>query len=136
MDNKLLEQLAARAAQRERDRLAVRKFPVGGIEMDFKRPDSAAQLAYYEALSEAKGARELIELCTELIYDCCEDLRDPALHQALGVVDPYDAVRKLLDMAEIDKLGGALLGWMGLLAAPADTAGGAPSTQAEETAKN
>lgn len=54
------------------------------------------------------------------------------------VAPPLNNAKRLADVpgCAIDKLGGALLGWMGLLAAPAETAGGAPSTQAEETAKN
>ena len=68
--------------------------------------------------------------------DCCDDLQDPELHKVLGVVDPYDTVPRLMDVAEIDQLGGALMRWMGLIGTPVKTADGAQSTQAEETAKN
>lgn len=136
MDNKLLEQLAARAEQKAKDRLEVRCFSVGGVQMQFAKPKQAAQLEYYGALSEASGAEALIPLCAQLIYDCCDDLHDPELHKAIGVTDPYDTVPKLLDVREIDQLGGELMQWLGLIGTPVKAVDGTQSTQAEETAKN
>ena len=136
MDNKLLEQLAARAEQKAKDRLEVKRFSVGGVEMQFRKPKQAVQLEYYGALSEASGADALIPLCAQVIYDCCADLQDPELHKAIGVADPYDTVPKLLDVREIDRLGGELMQWIGLVGTPVTAADGTQSTQAEETAKN
>ena len=136
MDKKLLEQLAARAEQKAKDRLEIKTFSVGGVDMQFHKPKQAEQLEYYGTLAEADGAEALIPLCAQLIYDCCDDLHDPELHKALGVVDPYDTCFRLMDIAEIDKLGGDLMRWMGLIAKPVKAADGTQSTQAEETAKN
>ena len=44
MDKKLLEQLAARAEQKEKDRLEVKTFSVGGVDMLFHKPAQADQL--------------------------------------------------------------------------------------------
>ena len=136
MDKKLLDQLAARAEQKAKDRLEIKVFSVGGVDMKFHKPKQAEQLEYYGTLAEADGAETLIPLCAQLIYDCCDDLHDPELHKALGVVDPYDTAFRLMDIVEIDKLGGDLMRWMGLLAKPVKAADGTRSTQAEETAKN
>lgn len=136
MDKKLLEQLAARAEQKAKARLEIKTFSVGGVDMKFHKPKQAEQLEYYGTLAEADGAEALIPLCAQLIYDCCDDLHDPELHKALGVVDPYDTAFRLMDIVEIDKLGGDLMRWMGLLAKPVKAADGTQSTQAEETAKN
>lgn len=136
MDKKLLDALAARAEQKAKDRLEVKRFSVGGVQMQFAKPKQAAQLEYYGALSEASGADALIPLCAQVIYDCCADLQDPELHKALGVADPYDVVFRLMDVAEIDVLGGQVLRWLGLIGTPVKAADGADSTQAEETAKN
>ena len=136
MDQKLLEQLAARAEQKKRDRMEVKVFSVGGVDMKFHKPRQGDQLTYYGALAEAAGAEQLIPLCAQLIYDCCDDLHDPELHKALGVTDPYDTAPALLDVAEIDRLGGQLMQWLGLIGTPVQTDSGAASTQAEETAKN
>ena len=136
MDKKLLEQLAARAEQKAKDRLEIKVFSVGGVDMQFHKPKQAEQLEYYGTLAEADGAEALIPLCAQLIYDCCDDLHDPELHKAIGVTDPYDTVPKLLDVAEIDRLGGELMRWMGLIGTPVQASDGTQSTQAEEAAKN
>ena len=136
MDSKLLEQLAARAEQKEKDRLAVKVFSVGGVKMAFRKPVQSKQLEYYGALAEATGADTVVPLCAQLIYDCCDDLHDPELHKAIGVTDPYDTVPKLLDVREIDRLGGELMQWIGLIGTPVTAADGTQSIQAEETAKN
>ena len=136
MDKKLLDQLAARAEQKAKDRLEIKVFSVGGVDMKFHKPKQAEQLEYYGTLAEADGAETLIPLCAQLIYDCCDDLHDTELHKALGVVDPYDTAFRLMDIVEIDKLGGDLMRWMGLIAKPVKAADGTQSTQAEETAKN
>ena len=56
MDKKLLEQLAARAEQKAKDRLEIKVFSVGGVDMQFHKPKQAAQLEYYGTLAEADGA--------------------------------------------------------------------------------
>ena len=135
MDKKLLDQLAARAEQKAKDRLEIKVFSVSGVDMKFHMLKETQKLECYGTLAEATTA-DLIPLCVQLIYDCCDDLHDPELHKALGVVDPYDTAFRLMDIVEIDKLGGDLMRWMGLLAKPVKAADGTQSTQAEETAKN
>ena len=136
MDSKLLEQLAARAEQKKHDRMEVKVFSVGGVDMKFHKPRQSDQLTYYGALAEASTAEQLIVLSAQLIYDCCDDLHDPELHKKIGVTDPYDTAPALLDVPEIDRLGGQLMQWLGLIGTPVQTDSGAASTQAEETAKN
>ena len=84
MDKKLLDQLAARAEQKAKDRLAVKVFSVGGVDMQFHKPKQAEQLEYYGTLAEAEGAETLIPLCAQLIYDCCDDHR-PLRYRAQAV---------------------------------------------------
>lgn len=115
MDKKLLEAFAERAEQKEKSRAETKEFELGGIKVKFVKPSQKEQLEIYESMSDATGAGDLVELSTALIYDCCPDLQDPELHKTLGVIDPYDTVRKLLDVHEIDVLGGLLMGWFGLL---------------------
>lgn len=126
MKKDLIETLTARAEQKRKSRADGKAFYVPGCgELMFFKPSQTAQLDYYERLTETKKAGELLTLCRELIYDCCPVLQDPALHAALGAADPYDTVGLLLDVAEIDRLGGVLLGWIGLI-----------GDGAEETVKN
>ena len=115
MDKKLLDQLAARAEQKAKDRLEVKRFSVGGVEMQFHKLKQDEQLSYIEALAEVKGIRDAVEVSVEMIYDCCDELKDPELHKTLGVIDPHDVVRLLMDPGEIDALGSDLVDWMGFL---------------------
>lgn len=115
MDKKLLDQLAARAEQKAKDRLEVKNFSVGGVEMQFHKLKQDEQLSYIEALAEVKGIRDAVEVSVEMIYDCCDALKDPELHKTLGVIDPHDVVRLLMDPGEIDALGSDLVDWMGFL---------------------
>lgn len=57
----------------------------------------------------------MIDICTSVIYECCPALQDPELHRINGVTDPIDIVRKLLNVREIDVLGGKLFDWMEFL---------------------
>lgn len=131
MDKKLLEALSKRAEQRAQARTEVKPFEIGGQMIVCKKLSSAKQLEYYGALAEAGGAADMIGVCTSLIYDSCPTLQDPELHKTLGVIDPYDAVRQLMSMREIDRLGGELFQWNGLM--PGKPDGG---QTAEDTAKN
>lgn len=131
MDKKLLEALAARAEQRAQARTEVKPFEIGGQMIECKKLTPTQQLEYYGSLAEAGGAADMIGVCTSLIYDSCPTLQDPELHKTLGVVDPYDAVRQLMSVREIDRLGGDLFQWNGLM--PDKPDGG---QTAEDTAKN
>ena len=131
MDKKLLEALSKRAEQRAQARCEVKPFEIGGQMIECKKLTSTQQLEYYGALAEAGGAADMSGVCTSLIYDSCPTLQDPELHKTLGVVDPYDAVRQLMSVREIDRLGGELFQWNGLM--PGKPDGG---QTAGDTAKN
>lgn len=131
MDKNLLEALAARAEQRAQARSEIKPFVIGGQKIACRKLTPAQQLEYYSAVAEAGGAAAMIDVCVSLIYDSCPDLQDVELHKALGVIDPYDAVRHLMSVREIDRLGGQLLEWNGLLADE-----GAKDKAAEDAAKN
>lgn len=113
--NELFDALTARAAQRERDKLEAKEFRIGDTAVKFCKLNPEKELEYYGKFSEASGTDELIDLCTCLIYDSCPTLQEPELHKLLGIVDPLDSVRKLLNVHEIDVLGGDLMKWMGLI---------------------
>lgn len=131
MDKKLLDALAARAEQRAQARTETKPFEIGGQMIVCKKLTSTQQLEYYGALAEAGGAADMIGVCTSLIYDSCPTLQDTELHKMLGIADPYDAVRQLMNVREIDRLGGELFQWNGLM--PGKPDGG---QTAEDTAKN
>ena len=112
--NELFDALAARAEQREKEKIEVKEFKIGETAVKFQKLNTEKELEYYEKFSEASGAGDLIDFCICLIYECCPTLQEPELHRILGVVDPLDTVRKLLNVHEIDVLAGDLMEWMGL----------------------
>ena len=126
MDKKLLDALAAKAEQREKDRRTATKFMVAGQTLTFVQPSVDATLSYAEAMWSESPA-DAVRACASLIYDCCPELQDPELHKAIGVTDPYDTVWKLMQPYEIDQLGGKLYRWLGLVG---------PAEQKETTVKN
>ena len=70
---------------------------------------------YYEAFTESQTSGEILDISKVIIYECCPSLQDAELLTQLGVVEPYDVVTKLLDIREIDTLGGSLMDWFGLI---------------------
>lgn len=116
MNKTLLEQFAEKAEQKAQSRLEMKTFSLAGIDTPFKQLSHSEKLEYFEALIEAgTNAAKNNNVCKQMIYDCCPTLQDEELIKTLGVVDPYDIVPKLLDIAEIDDLGSKLLKWQGII---------------------
>lgn len=116
MNKSLLEQFALKAEERAQSKLEIAIFEVGGIPTEFKKLSLSQQLEYYEAFTEANTSTEILNnVCKSLIYDSCPALQDTELHKTVGVVEPYDIVNKLIDLADIDELGLNLMRWNGIL---------------------
>lgn len=131
MDEKLLEALAARAEQRAQARTEMKPFNIGGQMIQCKKLTPTQALEYYGLIVDTDAGSDMIGVCTSVIYDSCPALQDTELHKALSVTDPYDAVRCLMDICDIDIRGGELLQWNGII--PKKEKG---KKSAEDTAKN
>lgn len=116
MNKTLLEQFTQKAEQKEKSRLELKIFSLGGINTPFKQLNHNQKLEYFEMLVEAgSNYSQNNNICKQMIYDCCPSLQDDELIKRLEVVEPYDVVAKLLDIAEIDELGLKLLKWQGIM---------------------
>ena len=131
MDKKLLEALSKRAEQRAQARTEMKPFNIGGQMIQCKKLTPTQALEYYGLIVDTDAGSDMIGVCTSVIYDSCPALQDTELHKALGVTDPYDAVRCLMDICDIDIRGGELLQWNGII--PKKEKG---KKSAEDTAKN
>ena len=127
----MLEALAARAEQRAQARTEMKPFNIGGQMIQCKKLTPTKALEYYGLIVDTDAGSDMIGVCTSVIYDSCPALQDTELHKALGVTDPYDAVRCLMDICDIDIRGGELLQWNGII--PKKEKG---KKSAEDTAKN
>lgn len=134
MDKKLLDALAARAEQRAQARTEMKPFDIGGQMLQCKKLTPAQALEYYGLIVDTDAGSDMIGVCTSLIYDSCPALQHTELHKALGITDPYDAVRCLMDLCDIDRRGGELLQWNGII--PKKAKDGKSEETAEDTAKN
>ena len=115
MQKSTLDALMARAEHKEKERKQDKEFKIGDISLIFSKPSQAKMREYYEAFTESQTSGEIIDICKVIIYECCPSLQDAELLTQLGIVEPYDIVTKLLDIREIDKLGGTLMDWFGLI---------------------
>lgn len=131
MDKKLLDALAARAEQRAQARTEMKPFNIGGQMIQCKKLTPTKALEYYGLIVDTDAGSDMIGVCTSVIYDSCPALQDTELHKALGVTDPYDAVRCLMDICDIDIRGGELLQWNGIISKKEKGV-----KTAEDTAKN
>lgn len=106
--------LIARKLRMDEKREATIIYDIGDDALVFRRlPNEKA----VEALNEI-GAQPTVsgiyEISRKLIYDSCERLRDPELHKALEIIDPYDTVDALLETVEILDLGEKIMTLNGL----------------------
>ncbi len=121
MDKALLTAFAERAEQKSKSRTECRKFEFPGVgELLFSKLTQRGMIDLMGEMAEATqkpgGFASALDAQIRLIYDCCPTLQDSELQKALGVVDPYDTVLKLLDAPEAMELADKLGEWMGIIA--------------------
>lgn len=116
MDKVLLESFAQRAEQKRQSRMEIKEFEFPGVgKLKFQKLSQRDQIEFIGRMMEnTEKYAVLLDLQNELICDCCPALQDADLQQALGVIDPYDTVRTLLDVVETQELATRLIDWMGL----------------------
>ena len=120
------DKLLARREQREQDkcRVGLLTIPGSGDELEARTPDKRTVLQLYGELSAAASPLEALECGRHALYDVCPQLRDKALHTAVGCQDdPMEVLDALFSVTEQDQLGGQALRFLGLL----------PGEKAEET---
>jgi len=117
METALLESFAQRAEQKRQSRMEIKEFEFPGIgKLKFQKLSQRDQIEFIgRTMENNEKYAALLELQDELIYDCCPTLQDADLQQTLGVIDPYDTVRTLLDVVEAQELASQLIDWMGLI---------------------
>lgn len=126
MDKSLMETLVARAEQKAKSRTEAKEFDVPSVgKLLFVKPSQAKVFEFFDALTKVDSSESSLKLGIEMIYECCPTLQDSELHEALGVVDPLDAVPRLMDVWAINKFAGTLSDWIGLT-----------EEKAEQTVKN
>jgi len=68
------------------------------------KPSEERLYTYADELGSNANLKTIVETNRKLIYDCCSELQNPELHEALEVKDPYDVPRILFEINEVKEI--------------------------------
>jgi len=77
--------------------------------LTFRKPSDDSILDVMDDIGDGKDTRTMVNAFKKLIYLCCDMLQDTELHEKIEVVDPFDTVDKLFDLADIMEIGEQLM---------------------------
>ncbi len=110
------DQLVQRKTQKEE--FQQRTTEIYSEELDallvVHRPTDSQLLEAIEYFMDGNDVSKMVEGMKRLIYRCCDALQDRKLHEALGIVDPFDTVCALFTPTEIIQLGSQIADFCGL----------------------
>ena len=115
------EELLARREQREADKLKVGMLTIPGTDtgLEARMPGQKAVLELYGELAAVENAQGALEVSRHALYACCPQLQSSKLHEALDCREnPMAVVDALFSPAELDRLGGQAMRFLGLVQAP------------------
>lgn len=101
-----LQDFLARKAKKDKDKNATIDVYVGSMErtITLKKPSDERLYEYADSLGNSPELKIVIRSNKELIYDCCLELHNQELHEALGVKDPYDVMNELFEISDIKEI--------------------------------
>lgn len=110
-----LADFIAKKKQRDADRYKTEEIYVKSLDASlvFKKPSQNVLYDIIDEIDSGSTGSSVAGTC-RLIYHCCDALQDPALHQELGIADPFDVVDALFAFEEIGVLGNRLTKFLGL----------------------
>lgn len=109
--------LIAKKIQREKDQVKVKdiKIPSMARSLTFVKPKEDIIIDLMDQIDEKDSMRGQIEYMRKLIYFSCPMLQDPELHAELEIVgEPYDVVKALFDINDVNKIGEELIELLGM----------------------
>ena len=103
--------LIAKKIKKDHDQFRTKDIFVSSMEatLTFKKPNDELVLDVMDEIGEGQDTRKMVVAFKKLIYMCCDMLQDTELHKELEVVDPFDTVEKLFDLADIMEIGEQLM---------------------------
>ncbi|MBY6860800.1 hypothetical protein [Clostridium botulinum] len=93
--------------KRDQDKLKVVEIPVTsmGKKIPFVKPDDDVILDIMDEISTESTVSQQMAVTRKLIYMSCPMLQDPELHKEINVVDPFDVVKEVFDIADVNEIG-------------------------------
>jgi hypothetical protein len=103
--------LISKKMKKEEDALRTKDIYVSSMDatLTFKKPKDDLIFDAIEEIDDAKDVKKIASAYKKLIYLCCDMLQDTELHKEIDVVDPFDTVESLFDLADIMEIGEQLM---------------------------
>lgn len=106
------------AKKMERDKSAIKfkeiEVPSYGGTLVFEKPLEEDILDCMDKIDNEKPMSSSVAAYDILIYNCCPTLKDTKLQEQLGVKDPKDIVKELLDVDDRLEIGNELVEFSGV----------------------
>jgi hypothetical protein len=111
MKKATFKDLIAKKIQKESEQFKTMDIYVSSMDatLKFKKPNDDYVLDAIDDIGDGTDIRKMIVAFKKLIYLCCDLLQNTELHKELEVVDPFDTVEKLFDLADIMEIGEQLM---------------------------
>ncbi|MCH4891179.1 hypothetical protein EZV73_26610 [Acidaminobacter sp. JC074] len=109
-----LNQLIAKKTQRDQAKLAYKNIESYSLEGELvaKKPDRESLLEYMEAMTNAgESFIEIYGVCKDAVYNSIPVLKEQALQEAYGCVEPDSIVDELFEVEEVIELGTKIIDW-------------------------
>ncbi|OOM81793.1 hypothetical protein CLPUN_09770 [Clostridium puniceum] len=101
-----LEDFVAKKVKKEKDKDKTKDIYVTSMDraITLKKPSEERIYSYANEIGDKPDLASTIEANRKLIYDCCQELKEPQVIEALELKDPYDIPRILFDIADIKEI--------------------------------
>ncbi len=108
--------LIAKKIKKEEEQFKTKDIFISSMDaaLTFHKPTDDQVLDVIDEIGEGKDSKKMVSAYRKLIYLCCNMLQDPDLHKEIDVVDPFDTVNKLFDLADVMEIGEQLMDMTGI----------------------
>jgi hypothetical protein len=103
--------LIAKKIQKEADQFKVTEIYVTSMDatLTFQKPKDNLILDVMDEMGDMQVVSKIVGGYKKLIYHTCNMLHDSELQKELEVVDPFDTIEKLFNLADIMEIGEQLM---------------------------
>lgn len=99
--------LLKKKLQKEKDSFKAIDIYVTSMDrtLTFVKPNEEKLINLLDEINENSTTSEQLDFTRKMIYLSCPMLQDTELHQELEIQDPFDVVKSLFDIKDINEIG-------------------------------
>lgn len=99
--------LLNRRIQREKDQFKSKDIYVTSLkrELTFVKPKEDIIINLFDEIKENSTMSEQLDVTRKLIYHSCPMLQDQEFQAELEITDPFDIVKALFDISDLNEIG-------------------------------